>query len=433
MLTPTILRGGSGSRRCPVTRELHPKPSIRRADGQCLLGKVFLRGAPPPSVAEILTITNRELFFETDDDFRELNTTRLATTFVLEPFGRNTAANIATAAFSVAKAHGEETILLVLVADHLIADEAVFSAPAVHVTVLPQQGKLVACGIQPTSTKAGYGYIEFNGNQVLRFVEKLTLAKAQEYFNSGHFFWSSGTFCPSADRIRKAMALDCPDVLQAVHAFLEKSRKANGKGFSQIELDAVAFTTVPDNSIDYAAMGKTPGVAVVLCNIVWSDIDSGNTRGDLVDPDAILVVDKASAQDVKHIYAKLKALGHAEHNLQRTVHLPLGHVHLEGGRHGILKIKRIEVKPGTRMGLQMRHHRREHCIVVYGMAKVTYGEGEFYVSTNESTYIQADHKAQTGESEPVEPCHDRSTKWPVFGCGRHRPFAKLLRTRRVDR
>lgn len=85
MLTPTILRGGSGSRRCPVTRELHPKPSIRRADGQCLLGKVFLRGAPPPSVAEILTITNRELFFETDDDFRELNTTRLATTFVLEP------------------------------------------------------------------------------------------------------------------------------------------------------------------------------------------------------------------------------------------------------------------------------------------------------------------------------------------------------------
>ena len=433
MLIPTILCGGSGSRLWPVSRELHPKPFIRLADGQSLLQKAFLRGAQLPGVTEILTVANRELFFKAEDDFREINTTGLATSYVLEPFGRNTAAAIAAAALSVAAAHGEETILLVLAADHLIADQAAFAVAVAQATSLAQQGKLVTFGIQPTSAETGYGYIEANGNQVLQFVEKPTLSKAQDYLQSGRFLWNSGMFCFSAGSILKAMALHCPDVLHATQSCLEKSRRAHGKGFSQIELDAEAFSSVPDNSIDYAVMEKAQDVAVVPCDIGWSDIGSWNALGDLVDaddngnriqgtamlhntrnctiqstgrlvgavgidnliiidtPDALLVADKASAQDVKQIYAKLKSLGHQAHKLHRTVHRPWGtYTVLEEGEG--FKIKRIEVKPGASLSLQMHHHRSEHWIVVNGMAKVTNGDREFFVNTNESTYIPAGHR-----------------------------------------
>ncbi|MDY7577600.1 mannose-1-phosphate guanylyltransferase/mannose-6-phosphate isomerase [Herbaspirillum sp. RTI4] len=432
-LITTILCGGAGSRLWPVSRESHPKPFIRLADGQSLLQKAFLRGTNLPDVAEILTVTNRDLFFKTVDEFREVNRTQIATSYILEPCGRNTAAAIAAASIQVAQKYGEDAIMLVLAADHLIADQQAFEDAVTKATKLAAAGKLVTFGIRPDAAETGYGYIEAEGNTVLRFVEKPTLEKAQEYLNSGRFLWNSGIFCFAAGSMLQQMNQHCPQILSATQSCMEQSRSASGKGFTQLELDPESFNEVPDNSIDYAVMEKSDQVAVVPCDIGWSDIGSWTALGNLTEPDingnriqgdtllhntsncvihsngrligavgvenliiidtpdAVLIADKSRVQDVKHIYSELKASGHEAHKFHRTMHRPWGtYTVLEEGNG--FKIKRIEVKPGASLSLQMHHHRSEHWIVVSGMAKVTNGEKEFLVSTNESTYIPAGHK-----------------------------------------
>ncbi|WP_459706455.1 mannose-1-phosphate guanylyltransferase/mannose-6-phosphate isomerase [Paraburkholderia sp. 2C] len=432
-LITTILCGGAGSRLWPVSRELHPKPFIRLEDGQSLLQKAFLRGAQLPGVAEILTVTNRELLFKTQDEFREVNTADLPTSFVLEPCGRNTAAAIAIAVLQVIKRYGPDALMLVLAADHLITDQAAFETAVAKASELAAAGKLVTFGIEPNAPETGYGYIEAKGNEVLRFVEKPSLEKAQEYLASGRFLWNSGIFCFTAGTMLKQLELHCPDVFAATAACAELSREAQGNGFTQLELDNKSFQTVPDVSIDYAVMEKSDRIAVVPCSIGWTDIGSWTALGNLVQadesgnrilgdalaynthnciiqstdrlvgavgvddlivvdtPDAVLIAKKSSAQDVKHIYAQLKATGHEAHKIHRTVHRPWGtYTVLEEGNG--FKIKRIEVKPGASLSLQMHHHRSEHWIVVRGMAKVVNGDAELFVNTNESTYIPAGHK-----------------------------------------
>ncbi|MBC7860120.1 MAG: mannose-1-phosphate guanylyltransferase/mannose-6-phosphate isomerase [Burkholderiaceae bacterium] len=428
-MIPVILCGGAGSRLWPVSRQLHPKPFIRLADGQSLLQKAFLRGAGLPGVREVLTVTNRDLFFKTEDAYREVNAARVPTCFILEPFGRNTAAAIAAAALSIEQRHGADALMLVLAADHLIEDQPAFARAVARAAV----------GIEPDAPETGYGYIESEGEAVLRFVEKPALAKAEEYLASGKFLWNSGMFCFAAGALLAQMERHCPAILAATRHCMARSRAASGPDFSQLELDGASFAEVPDDSIDYAVMEKAAAegargqVAVVPCSIGWSDIGSWTALGDLdapdadgnrvqgeallhktrnctiqgdarligtvgVDnliiidtPDAILVADKSCAQDVKHIYARLQASGHDAHRLHRTVARPWGtYTVLEEGAG--FKIKRIEVKPGASLSLQMHHHRSEHWIVVSGMARVVNGDNEFLVDTNESTYIPAGHK-----------------------------------------
>jgi mannose-1-phosphate guanylyltransferase/mannose-6-phosphate isomerase len=275
----TILCGGAGSRLWPVSRELHPKPFIRLADGQSLLQKAFLRGAQLPGVTEILTVTNRDLLFKTQDEFREVNSAELPMSFVLEPCGRNTAAAIAIAALQVAEKHGPDALMLVLAADHLIADQHAFEEAVLKARELAATGKLVTFGIKPDSPETGYGYIEAEGNKVLRFVEKPSLEKAQQYIQSGHFLWNSGIFCFTAGSMLAQMKQYCPEILAATTACAEKSRTAAGKGFAQIELDADSFANVPDLSIDYAVMEKSDQIVVVPCSIGWSDIGSAVATG----------------------------------------------------------------------------------------------------------------------------------------------------------
>jgi mannose-1-phosphate guanylyltransferase/mannose-6-phosphate isomerase len=432
-LIPTILCGGAGSRLWPVSRERHPKPFIRLADGQSLLQKAFLRGAALADVQEVLTVTNRELYFKTEDEFSEVNNDKLATSFILEPFGRNTAAAIAAAALHVAATHGEDALMLVLAADHLIVDQQAFAAAVDAACVLARKGKLVTFGIRPDAPETGYGYLEAEGNTVVRFIEKPSLDKAREYLESGRFLWNSGMFCFSAAAMLRAMETHCPDILAATKACMQQSRVAEGKRFTQLELQADSFAAVREDSIDYAVMEKSSDVAVVPCDIGWCDIGSWTAIGNLTaadaegnriegevllhdvsncyiqsrdrlvgavgvnnlviidTPDALLVADRSRAQDVKHIYAKLKASGHEAHQLHRTVHRPWGtYTVLEDGPR--FKIKRIEVKPGASLSLQMHHHRSEHWIVVSGMAKVVNGDQELFVNTNESTFIPAAHK-----------------------------------------
>jgi mannose-1-phosphate guanylyltransferase len=437
-LVPTILCGGVGSRLWPVSRELHPKPFIRFADGHSLLQKAFLRALALPDVAEILTVTNRELIFKIKEEFAEINN-KIATSFILEPFGRNTAAAVAAAALQVAENHSTDSALLILAADHLITDQPAFAKAVVQATRLAQQGKLVTFGIKPRSPETGYGYIEVDlsaqtdGNTVQRFVEKPSLEEAKAYLQTGCFLWNSGMFCFTAGTILQEMAKHCSSILSTTRKCVEKSFRAEGKGFRQLELHPESFQEVPDISIDYAVMEKSRQVAVVPCDIGWSDIGSWSALSDhaltdasgnhvegeavlhntsncylrsgerlisavgvqnlvIVDtPDALLIADKSSAQDVKHIFAELKAKGHQAHRQHRTVYRPWGtYTVLEEGPR--FKIKRIVVKPGASLSLQLHHHRSEHWIVVSGMAKVSNNNRELFVNTNESTFIPPGHE-----------------------------------------
>ncbi len=446
-LIPTILCGGAGSRLWPVSRELHPKPFIRLADGQSLLQKVWLRGAQLGDVGEIFTVTNRDLFFKTQDEYQQVSQishSSIINNFVLEPFGRNTAPAIAAAALKIVEIYGEDALLLVLAADHLITDQAAFLQAVDQATRLAEQGKLVTFGIKPESPETAYGYIEANtaapilsadgsvmGYPVLRFVEKPDLERAKEYIATGNYQWNSGMFCFAAGVLLREMELHCPAILEATRVCMDRSITAEGKTYSQVQLDSESFGKVPDNSIDFAVMEKSNCVAVVPCSIGWSDIGSWDALGDLTapdnhgnriegeavfhdvsncfvrsserlicavgvsnlividTPDALLVAERSRAQDVKHLYARLKASGHEAHKLHREVHRPWGtYTVLECGAN--FKIKRIEVKPGASLSLQMHYHRSEHWIVVSGTAKVVNGhQEEFFVNTNESTYIPA--------------------------------------------
>ncbi len=437
-LIPTILCGGAGSRLWPVSRESHPKPFIRLADDQSLLQKAWLRGAVLRDTVEILTVTNRELFFKSAEEFHEVagipDNNKLATRFILEPFGRNTAPAIAAAALYAANIYGEDACLLVLPADHLIADQAAFADAVAEAIKLAATGKLVTFGILPNEAATGYGYIEADGNIVKSFVEKPDQATAERYLASGKYLWNSGMFCFQVGTMLQEMQLHCPAILEATRECLENSRQSEDRGTSKIDLDAETFEGITDNSIDYEVMEKSHNVAVVSCDIGWSDIGSWTALGDItpadhegnrtegevvlhnvsgcyirgsnprmvaavgirdlviVDtPDAVLVADKNSAQDVKHIYARLKSEGHEARRLHRTVFRPWGsYTVLEEGIG--YKIKRIVVSPGASLSLQMHHHRSEHWIVVSGMAKVVNGEREIYVNSNESTYIPAGHR-----------------------------------------
>lgn len=432
MIIPVILCGGAGSRLWPVSRETHPKPFMRLADGQSLLQKAFLRGLALPDVPEILTVTNQELLFKTQEAYRQVNPQGLTTAFVLEPFGRNTAAAVAAAAMQVQHTHGDEAVLLVLPADHLITDQDAFAAAVAQAQDLALQGRIVTFGIQPESPETGFGYIQAEGHQVKRFVEKPDLDTAREYLATGGYYWNSGMFCFTAGAMLREMAQHCPDILQATQACLDKSSsQAMGAGQS-LSLDADSFAQVPDNSIDYAVMEKTQAIAMVPCQIGWSDIGSWVAIGDLADadaqgnrvqghalmhkaencfvqstermvgvvgvsdliivdtPDALLVANRHNSQDVKHIYSQLKAQGHDSHKLHRTVQRPWGTYTILGEGSGF-KIKRIEVKPKARLSLQMHHHRSEHWIVVSGTAVVQNGDQETLLHTNQSTYIPAGH------------------------------------------
>ncbi|MGQ3889247.1 mannose-1-phosphate guanylyltransferase/mannose-6-phosphate isomerase [Legionella sp. CNM-1927-20] len=448
-IIPTILCGGAGSRLWPVSRELHPKPFIRLNDGQSFLQKAFLRAASIPQIREILTVTNHELFFKTEDEYQTVNQQGLFLSYILEPFGRNTAAAIALAALQIASKYGNEAILLILPADHLINDHDAFQNAVDQAIQLAQDEKLVTFGIKPTSPESGYGYIQIDeycslnsskrkeqtlGYLVKQFVEKPTVEIAKTYLEAGCYFWNSGMFCFTAGTVLKHMQSYCSDIYETAKTCIEESITTESAKVTQIQLQQEHFAKVPSNSFDYAVMEpaakNSNSIAVIPCDIGWSDIGSWCALGDLstadtqgnringeallyntencyiqsndrlistvglknliiIDtPDAILVADKNQTQDVRHIYTALKETDHKAYKLHQTVHRPWGtYTILDEGKN--FKIKRLEVNPGAKLSLQMHHHRSEHWIVVSGMAHVINGDKELLVRMNESTYIPA--------------------------------------------
>jgi mannose-1-phosphate guanylyltransferase / mannose-6-phosphate isomerase len=438
LLIPIILCGGAGSRLWPLSREQHPKPFIQLADGESLLQKTYLRAKKIHDVNHILTITNRELLFKITDEYSRYNQQNMHQSFILEPVGKNTAAAIIMAALHTQKTNGSDASILVLPADHLIADEAAFLAAVDKAFALSQKGNFITFGMNPSYPETGFGYIEASEEDVLQFIEKPDLSKAEQFVEKGNYYWNSGMFCfPVGPFLQQAQKY-APDIYQACLKSFQQAKISHGPNFTQIEL-LQDFHDVPDNSIDYALMeplsrsNQKQLIKVIPCELGWNDIGSWNALSSLVSEDqnnnrivgevylekttntfvqsqnrvvglvgiqdlivvdtadALLVAHKNHVQSVKSIYANLKAKAHDTYKMHRTVYRPWGaYTVLEEGE--FFKIKRIEVKPQESLSLQMHYHRSEHWIVVQGMAQVINGDQEFFIQTNESTYIPAGHK-----------------------------------------
>lgn len=437
ILVPVILSGGAGSRLWPVSREGHPKPFMKLADGQTLIEKTYQRAARLGAtlringVSRLLTVTNRDYYFLSRD---ELLKTGAQGSFLLEPFGRNTAAAIALAAHQVKSELGDEALMLVLAADHLIQNDAEFDELVNKAVELASQNHLVTFGIVPNKPATGFGYIESGvklglGQKVNKFIEKPSEENAKKYIASGNYFWNSGMFCFKASQFLQELEIHSPNVFSAVKVCWGEMLGRSDQGFME-EIPSEAFELVPDISIDHALMEKSQNVVVLPADIGWSDVGSWDVISGLVEPDvnnnrafgdaifvgsrntfvqsedrvvavvglenlmiidtidALLVVNANATQDVKVAVNKLKALNHDAVKLHRTVIRPWGaYCILEDGPG--FKVKRIEVKPGASLSLQVHQYRSEHWVVVDGLAEILNGDQTIQIATNESTYIPA--------------------------------------------
>ena len=435
-LIPVILSGGAGTRLWPLSRQSHPKPFLQLPDGETLLQKTLQRALALPGVERFLTVTNREYYFQTRDVYAQMaGAAERESFYLLEPVGRNTAPAIAAAALQAEALVGPEATLLVLPADHLVQDQDAFAAAVARAQHLAEAGYLVTFGITPAWPETGYGYIEGGealtkdgetlGFAVRRFVEKPDAATAAAFLAQGGYTWNSGMFCLRADAFLSALASYQPQLDKDI-----RSAWAEGRCETDFRELAPTFAQVTDISVDYAVMEHADRVAVVPGDFGWSDIGSWTSFSALLaedgsgnqvlgesvledaqncivhstdrltallgveelivvdTPDALLIARKDRDQDVKRIVAELKRRGHQTHKLHRTVHRPWGtYTVLEEGSR--FKIKRILVKPGAALSLQMHHHRSEHWIVVSGTAKIVNGDEDRLVHTNESTYIPA--------------------------------------------
>ncbi len=445
MIIPLILSGGSGTRLWPISRKNLPKQFLSLAGSETLFQQTIQRALRLQDVAAPIVVASDGHRFLAAEQLKELNIQDAD--ILLEPMARNTAPAIAVGALR-AMARNVDAIMLVLPADHLIGDDQAFRDAVAKARPLAEKGWLVTFGIRPDRPETGFGYIrrgqplEGETFKVEQFVEKPKLDVAERYLASGEYDWNSGMFMFRASQYLEELGTHAPDMLQAARKAFDKANI----DLDFVRLDAQSFATAPSDSIDYAVMEKTARAAVVPVACGWSDIGSwdalwlaadkdanGNhlegdvialdTTGSLVrsherhlvatvglkdvvvvtTPDATLVVRRDASQDVKKIVDQLKSAGRTEHDLHRVVHRPWGtYDSLESGDR--FQVKRIVVKPGAALSLQMHHHRAEHWIVVKGVAEVTCDDKVFLLAENQSTYLPlgSKHRLRNPGKVPVE-------------------------------
>jgi mannose-1-phosphate guanylyltransferase len=444
MLVPVIMAGGSGTRLWPLSRTAFPKQFIALTSSLTMLQETAAR-INGLSNAAPMVICNEEHRFLVAEQMRQQN---LHPSILLEPVGRNTAPAIALAAIKAvadAKAisSAETPVLLILAADHVIEDVEAFQQCVK--TLLPevQAGKFGTLGIVPTEAATGYGYIQSTNNTdsasnikvVSEFVEKPDAETAAKYVADG-FLWNSGMFLIRADRYLEELQNFRADIYDAC----VRSMASTQQDLDFVRINKEAFEICPDESVDYAVMEPLAAkgeVVVAALDAGWSDVGSWSALWEIANkdgqgnvvagqdkdnfilqgstncyaygssyegssklittlgvdnlviidtPDALLVANKDKVQDIKKVVAQIKASGRTQHHQHRKVYRPWGiYDSIDNGER--YQVKRITVKPGAKLSVQMHHHRAEHWIVVSGTAKVTNGDKTFLVTENESTYI----------------------------------------------
>jgi len=440
-IIPAILCGGVGSRLWPMSRALYPKQLLPLLSEQTMLQETVARVVDADRFAPPIMLCNADHRFLVAAQMQEAGFEHGG--IILEPAGRNTAPAIALAAL-----HAQpDELLLVLSADHLIANPQALHAAVDHAAVAAERGHLVTFGINPDHPSTGYGYIKVRSDEVApgvnavdQFVEKPDLSTAEGFLAAGDYRWNAGMFLFRADRYLEELSRHAPEILTQCRAAMEAAE--NDLDFIRPGVDA--FWACPSDSIDYAVMEKCDRTAVAHCDLGWSDIGSwaqlwevgqidegGNvTVGDVMleaakncyvrsedklvaavgvedlvvvsTPDAILVTRRDRAQDVKKIVDRLKAEGREEHNTGQRCYRPWGFyegIHI-GERH---QVKHICVNPGAALSLQMHHHRAEHWIVVKGTAQVTRDDEVLLLTENQGTYIPlgATHRLENPGKVPL--------------------------------
>ncbi len=428
MIVPVILSGGSGTRLWPLSRQLYPKQLLPLVGQETMLQQTLLRLHGLDDLAPPVIVCNEEHRFLVAEQLRRIEVAPSA--ILLEPAGRNTAPAVALAAARVLEHEdlGGDPVLLVLPADHVIRDSAAFRAAVADGAKLAAEGKLVTFGVRPDRPETGYGYIRAaekgKAAPVAEFVEKPDAATAETYVASGDYYWNSGMFMFRASRYVDELRSHRPEIVAACVQALAQAKQ----DLDFVRVDAESFGACPADSIDYAVMEKTDSAWVVPLDAGWSDVGSWTSLHDASDQDAegnvlvgdavvedtkncyvyasdrlvaavgledcvvvetkdaVLVAPRSRGQDVKRLVDRMKAEGRNETALHREVFRPWGsYDSIDYGDR--FQVKRITVKPGAQLSLQMHHHRAEHWIVVQGTAKVTRGEEAFLLGENQSTYI----------------------------------------------
>ena len=437
-----ILAGGSGTRLWPLSRQQLPKQFLNLKGDESLLGGTISRLHPLVSAEDVWVVTSEALATgEAYAALSQLNT-------ILEPVGRNTAPAIAIAAALLMDQSGDDPVMLVLPADHLIQDVERFHACLATAVEAAESGALVTFGIEPTRPDTGFGYIQADRASgetafpVIRFAEKPDLNTAESFLAEGGYYWNSGMFVWKASTILGEMKQHMSDLWTV----LESMRGRWQQGEAWQEVIRHGFADMPSISIDYGVMEKSDRVVLVPCDIGWSDVGSwdavyevsdhdanGNAlAGDVLSfdcknslirseskllaavdledvivvetPDAILLTKRGESQRVREIVDVIKARGSREHIEHRSVIRPWGsYTVLEDHTSGY-KLKKIEVNPGASLSLQSHQQRSEHWVVVSGVATVTRGEEIATVMKNESTYIPIGmkHRLANDGDEPLQ-------------------------------
>ncbi|MFJ4055425.1 mannose-1-phosphate guanylyltransferase/mannose-6-phosphate isomerase [Pseudomonas sp. NPDC089743] len=427
MLFPIIMAGGSGSRLWPLSRERFPKQFLTLSNDNYSMLQATVKRLDGLDISPPVLICNEEHRFLAAEQMRVMGYD--TSNIILEPVGRNTAPAIALAALRLCE-KGDDPVLLVLAADHVIRNSDAFQLAVRDAYDIALKGKLVTFGIVPDRPETGYGYIQKGealcggGVTVKRFVEKPDLETANKYVQSGEFLWNSGMFMFRAKRYLEELQKHAPNVLSCCMRALNGG--ADDLHFTRV--DEHEFNSCPSISIDYAVMEKTDHAAMVALNAGWNDVGSwsalwdiaekdsegnackgdvlaNNTSGSYIHAtsrlvatvgvrdlividtkDALLVAHKSEVQSVKTIVEKLRASNRNESVSHREVYRPWGiYDCIDAGER--YQVKRIMVNPGAKLSVQMHHHRAEHWIVVSGTAKVTNGEKTYLVTENQSTYI----------------------------------------------
>jgi mannose-1-phosphate guanylyltransferase/mannose-6-phosphate isomerase len=429
MITPVILSGGAGTRLWPLSRELYPKQLLPLVGKETLLQSTALRVAGLDVDAPIV-VCNEAHRFLVAEQLRTINSQAQA--ILLEPVGRNTAPAIALAALAATQGGKADPLLLVLPADHVVRDLPAFQTAVRAAVRAAEAGRLVTFGVVPTSPETGYGYIRrglplgsgSDAYAISAFVEKPDAARARDFLASGDYLWNSGMFLFRASRYLAELDRHAPAIANSCRLAFAAAR--HDLDFTRVgEQD---FAACRSDSIDYAVMERTDAAAVVPLAAGWSDVGSWSslhaalaatsgdnvTHGDVMlencsgsyvhassrmvaavglkdhviveTKDAVLVAPMDQVQDVKALVNRLKSEGRTEHLLHREVHRPWGsYDSIDFGDR--FQVKRLTVKAGASMSLQLHHHRAEHWIVVSGTARITRGEDVFLLEENQSTYI----------------------------------------------